>query len=53
MTLTPNGPSSYLRDSDRPSIANFELMYAVETGNPILPATELMLTMSTHFLVFS
>ena len=44
ITFTPNGPSSYLSDSERPSIANFELTYAVDAGNPILPATELMFT---------
>ncbi|MEC8529836.1 MAG: hypothetical protein VXY27_02945, partial [Thermoproteota archaeon] len=30
ITFTPNCPSSYLSDSERPSTANFELTYAVE-----------------------
>src|SRR5579885_2453886 len=49
MVLIPKGASSYLIDSLRPSSANFELMYAGVTGNPILPATELMFTMIPDF----
>src|SRR3990167_8545585 len=44
MVFTPNCPNSYLNDSDNPSNANFELMYAGDPGKPILPATELTFT---------
>ena len=49
MVLIPNGESSYLIDSLNPSIANFELIYAGETGKPIFPATELTFTMIPDF----
>ena len=49
MILIPKGDSSYLIDSLNPSSANFELMYAGETGKPILPATELTFTTIPDF----